>query len=201
MHKNIYLATLAVLCLAGALYAAETPKPDAPKATPRPKVPQPPPPPPTPPVILQPTISDVRLLAAEFAKNFKSTFSADHSQMENIGNYVVPMLRNGNIPLNNNPIVETFSMKTGAPVIIFVKSGNDFVAVSSSMSQENGLSARGRAIDPYDPAFRRLMGGYSYIGRTVLFGREFLGEYDLIREPNGRVVGAILVALPLNAER
>lgn len=200
MRKDVFMAIIVSMCLAGEVYTAETAKPDAPKSTPKPKTPQPPSPPPappTPPVVMQPTLSDLRALAADFSRNFKSTFSADRTQLEFIGNYVVPILKNGNIPLNNNPIVQTFSMKTGAPVIIFVKSENDFVAVTSSMAQEDGSSARGRAIDPYDPAFRRLMGGYSYAGKTTLFGRDYLGQYDVIRDKNGRIVGAILVALPL----
>ncbi len=185
------------ICAVAELSAADAPS----KSSPRPAGAPPPAPvaqpPAAPPEITQPTLSDVRMLMEDFSRNFKSDYTSDHANMENIGNYVVPTLKNGAIALNNNPITETFTGKTGALTAIFVKSGNDFVVVAASLPKEDGSSARGTALDPYNPAIRTLMSGRGYTGKTILYGKEYLAQYAVIRDKSGKIVGALVVALPV----
>lgn len=149
-----------------------------------------------PPEINQPTLSDVRELSYEFASHFKREYTADRNEMENVGNYVVPSLKNGNIKLNNNPIVFDFTIKTGAYVTIYVKAGNDFVAIVSSFALENGLNARGMPLDRYSPAYRGLASGRGYGGEMILYGRKYVAQFEPIRNRQDQIIGGILVALP-----
>jgi hypothetical protein len=66
----------------------------------------------------------------------------------------VPLLKGGETELHeNNTFSDDFLNRTGAISTLFVRSGNDFVRVATSLRKENGDRAMGTVLDTASPAF------------------------------------------------
>ncbi|MFT5963088.1 MAG: methyl-accepting chemotaxis protein, partial [Burkholderiaceae bacterium] len=78
---------------------------------------------------------------------------------------------------------------------IFVKSGSDFIRISTSLKKENGDRAIGTVLDRTHPAYALLTAGQSYSGIATLFGKDFITSYDPIRDTAGNVIGVLFVGV------
>jgi methyl-accepting chemotaxis protein len=111
-----------------------------------------------------------------------------------------PVLRHGNADvLNGNfEIVDRFSAKTGAVATLFMRQGDDFTRVSTSLKTESGERAVGTVLLKAHPAYPLLLAGKPYVGRAVLFGRSFYTSYTPILAQGGRVIGASFIGLDIS---
>ncbi len=100
-----------------------------------------------------------------FSSFLPQPLSIDTQQRREINGIDVPLLKAGDTELhNNNAIPDDFLNRTGAIATLFVRSGNDFVRVATSLRKENGDRAIGTKLDPASPAFASLMKGELYRG-------------------------------------
>jgi methyl-accepting chemotaxis protein-2 (aspartate sensor receptor) len=146
-----------------------------------------------------PTASDVRELAKEFLKNMPGQFTVDKEQKQTLGKYEVPVMRNGDWVLVDPPValVDSFAARTKAKATLFVKAGDEFVRVSTSLNITPSLDGEGTILDHASGAYKNLIQGKRYTGKVTLFGKQFVADYDVIKEKGGKVIGAYLVAIPL----
>lgn len=171
MKKNIILSTfLALHIMSGTIIAAESP-----------------------------STADVLNLAKEFVKNLPGEFNFDNTKTENLGNYKLPTIKNGDWMLSDHPLplVDSFSQRTSAVATIFVKSGNEFVRESTSLITENNTDAAGTLLSHTNPSYDSLMNGKRYTGIVELFGVKYMADYDVFRDKDGKVIGAYLVGIPM----
>ncbi|MEB0135850.1 Cache 3/Cache 2 fusion domain-containing protein [Actimicrobium sp. CCC2.4] len=131
-----------------------------------------------------------------FASNFPAPFSLDLSRNIDVNGKPTPALRNGETDLNMDfTIPDKFTATSGVPATIFVKSGSDFMRISTSLKKENGDRAIGTALDRTHPAYALLTAGQSYSGIATLFGKDYITSYDPIRDASGNVIGVLFVGV------
>lgn len=85
-----------------------------------------------------------RLFESFLPKNF----SRDESARITVGNFSTPTLRAGLKTLNlDETVVDDFLERTGAISTIFVRDGDNFIRVSTSLRKEDGARAMGTQLD------------------------------------------------------
>ncbi|MFJ3483876.1 methyl-accepting chemotaxis protein [Pseudomonas sp. NPDC090202] len=133
-------------------------------------------------------------LAGLFEKRFDSGLSVQNDRQITVAGVQTPaLLLNGN-PLNNDfAEVDDFKKMTAGVATVFVRSGDDFVRISTSLSKQDGSRAIGTALDHKHPAYERLLAGQEYVGRALLFDRLYMTQYTPVRDTGGRVIAVLFV--------
>ena len=145
---------------------------------------------------LLPLGRQIRGYATSFAADLPEAFSLDGANQMEVGTEMTPVLRSGRTVLNLNfSIPDRFSERTGTNATIFVKRGNDFVRVSTSVKKENGERAIGTLLDRSHAGYQALLAGQSYIGYAQLFGKQYMTQYDPILDPQGNVIAVLYVGI------
>lgn len=145
---------------------------------------------------------------ARSAKSFKNYFYGeftigtaamdDTTPMIDVGGVQVPILKNNDRQLNlDYSVVDNFLNQTGATATIFVKSADDFIRVSTTVKKEDGQRAIGTSLDHNFPGYKELIAGQSYSGPGTLFGRQFMTQYDPIKDASGKVIGILYVGVDI----
>ena len=96
-------------------------------------------------------------------------------------------------------LVDLFTKETNGVATIFVKSGAEFVRISTSLKKEDGSRAIGSALDHAHPAYATLLNGEVYRGPARLFGRDYFTKYVPIKE-NGTVIGILFIGADFTDE-
>ena len=105
-----------------------------------------------------------------------------------------PSLLLGSEVLNNNfTEVDEFKQMSGGVATVFVRSGDDFIRVSTSLTKQDGSRAIGTVLDRQGPAYQRVLGGQAYIGRAVLFDRSYMTQYSPVRDTSGKVIAVLFI--------
>ena len=142
---------------------------------------------------------DLRLRTANLAKAFQGQINGRKelkSSTVDINGLATPELKLDGRNLNLDfPLVDGFTATSGAVATVFVKSGEDFVRISTSLKNDKGERAVGTLLDRTHPGYKAAMQGQGYSGLATLFGRQYMTQYDLIKNPNGEVIGLSFVGL------
>ncbi|NSL54232.1 methyl-accepting chemotaxis protein [Uliginosibacterium aquaticum] len=85
-------------------------------------------------------------------------------------------------------LIDSFSAASGAVATLFVKDGDDFTRLATSVKDAAGKRAVGTRLDHAHPAYAPALAGQAYTGRAKLFGRDYITRYIPLIE-NGRVIG------------
>jgi len=135
-----------------------------------------------------------------FGTAFDGEFAIDPAAMVAVGDKQVPTLTIGGKALNLDfTLPDRFTRQTGGNATIFVASGEDFVRISTSVKKENGERAVGTVLDHASPAYAAIRDGKPYVGLTRLFGKQFMTDYEPIRDAAGKVIGILYVGLDVDA--
>ncbi|MBB5017697.1 methyl-accepting chemotaxis protein [Chitinivorax tropicus] len=130
-----------------------------------------------------------------FWDSFPGGFTLD-SGLVKVADRDVPTIKAGEVMLNNHfAQVDNFAERTGGNATIFVKQGDDFVRVSTSVKKENGERAIGTLLDRQSPAYAKMKAGEAYTGRVTLFGKQFMTHYQPIKDASGQLIGILYIGL------
>ena len=133
-------------------------------------------------------------LSGLFEKRFSGGLSLHPEQPVTVAGTSTPGLHLGSQVLNNNfEEVDEFKQMTAGVATVFVRSGDDFVRVSTSLSKQDGSRAIGTLLDHAHPAYQKLMGGQGYVGRALLFDRSYMTQYTPVRDSSGKVIAVLFV--------
>jgi methyl-accepting chemotaxis protein len=133
-------------------------------------------------------------LAGLFEKRFSAGLSVHPDEPVVVAGAQTPGLHLGSEVLNNNfKEVDEFKQMTAGVATVFVRSGEDFIRVSTSLSKQDGSRAIGTLLDHANPAYARLMAGQSYVGRALLFERSYMTQYTPVRDSGGKVIAVLFV--------
>ncbi|TBN46356.1 methyl-accepting chemotaxis protein [Pseudomonas sp. BGI-2] len=133
-------------------------------------------------------------LAGLFEKRFSAGLSVHPDEPVAVAGTQTPGLHLGSEVLNNNfKEVDEFKQMTAGVATVFVRSGEDFVRVSTSLTKQDGNRAIGTLLDHANPAYARLMAGQSYVGRALLFDRSYMTQYTPVRDSGGKVIAVLFV--------
>ncbi|MDR7281479.1 methyl-accepting chemotaxis protein [Pseudomonas corrugata] len=133
-------------------------------------------------------------LSGLFEKRFSTGLSLHPEEPVTVAGVQTPGLHLGSDVLNNNfEEVDGFKQMTAGVATLFVRSGEDFIRVSTSVTKQDGNRAIGTLLDHANPAYARLMAGQSYVGRALLFDRSYMTQYTPVRDGGGKVIAVLFV--------
>jgi methyl-accepting chemotaxis protein len=133
-------------------------------------------------------------LSGLFEKRFGAGLSVRADQPVAVAGVQTPSLYLGNEVLNNNfEEVDEFKQMSGGVATVFVRSGEDFIRVSTSLAKQDGNRAIGTVLDRQGAAYRRVVSGQTYIGRAVLFDRSYMTQYSPVRDSSGQVIAVLFI--------
>jgi len=133
-------------------------------------------------------------LAGLFEKRFSAGLSVHPDEPVAVAGTQTPGLHLGSEVLNNNfKEVDEFKQMTAGVATVFVRSGDEFIRVSTNVSKQDGTRAIGTLLDHANPAYARLMAGQNYVGRALLFERFYMSQYTPVRDSSGKIIAVLYV--------
>lgn len=129
-----------------------------------------------------------------FAKQFTGEATLDAGTAIKVGAQDTPLLKIGSETLNLNlAAVDRFTHATGAVATVFVRKGEDFIRVATSLKNDKGERVLGTMLERTHPGYAKIVAGEDYTGLASLFGHEYMTSYRPLRDVAGKVVGALFV--------
>ena len=129
-----------------------------------------------------------------FKGNFKDGFELDTARTVDVAGAATPVLKSGGKDLNGDlSLTDRLTSEIGAVATVFVKSGDDFIRISTSLKNDKGERAIGTPLSHASPAYKTLTDGKGYVGLTELFNKQYMTQYDPIVDASGKVIGALFV--------
>jgi methyl-accepting chemotaxis protein len=133
-------------------------------------------------------------LSGLFEKRFAGGLSIQADQQIAVAGAQTPALLLNGTALNNDfAEVDDFKKMTAGVATVFVRSGDDFVRISTSLSKQDGSRAIGTVLDHKHPAYEKLLAGQEYVGRALLFDRLYMTQYTPVRDVGGKVIAVLFV--------
>ena len=78
---------------------------------------------------------------------------------------------------------------------IFSFDGKDFVRVKTTLVDKDGKSAVNTKLEHESPAYQALIHKHSYTGDTTVFGHKYAANYAPLIGDDGKLTGALFVAV------
>jgi methyl-accepting chemotaxis protein len=133
-------------------------------------------------------------LSGLFEKRFSSGLTVQTDQPVTVAGVQTPSLILAGDALNNNfKEVDEFRQLTAGVATVFVRSGDEFIRISTSLTKQDGSRAIGTMLDRKHPAYDRLIAGQGYVGKAVLFDRYYMTQYTPVRDSTGKVIAVLFV--------
>jgi methyl-accepting chemotaxis protein len=133
-------------------------------------------------------------LSGLFEKRFSGGLTLQGEQQIAVAGVQTPALLLNGIPLNNDfAEVDDFKKMTAGVATVFVRNGEDFIRVSTSLNKQDGSRAIGTVLDHKHPAYGKLLAGQGYVGRALLFDRLYMTQYTPVRDVGGKVIAVLFV--------
>ena len=128
-------------------------------------------------------------------------FTRDDTTMVTVGSESTPTLRAGLKSLNlDESFVDDFLERTGAIATIFVRKGDDYVRIATSLRKEDGSRAMGTKLDRSGPAWALANRGETYRGLAMLFGNRYITQYQPVKDSSGMVIGILFVGVDISSQ-
>lgn len=116
---------------------------------------------------------------------------------EAVGGKDAPALYFGSSKINNNfEIVDAVSKEDGKGMTatFFVKSGDEYIRVSTSVPKPDGSGrAIGTILDPAGKAIAEIKQGKPFYGEVPILGTPYITGYEPMKDAGGNVVGIYYV--------
>jgi methyl-accepting chemotaxis protein len=112
---------------------------------------------------------------------------------------MVPILLHDGEQVNNNiDIVENYAKLTGGNATVFMRDGDDFFRITTSLKKSDGQRAIGTYLGKNHPGYQPLINGQSYEGYAKLFGNEYMTVYQPIKNKQNQVIGILYIGFNIN---
>ena len=148
---------------------------------------------------LLPASGQLRRFAQQLRATLGATLTLDASQSILVAGKATPVLRSGSHQYNlDNMVIDGFTARSGAVGTIFVRNGDDFSRISTSVKKLDGTRALGTDLDRSHPAYACLMRGKPYTGYAMLFGTQYLTRYDPLTDAQGKLVGVLFAGVDVS---
>lgn len=106
----------------------------------------------------------------------------------------VPAIYFGSTKIDNNfDLVDAVVKQMGGTATIFVKSGDDYVRVSTNVKKDDGSRAIGTMLDPKGKAIVSINKNEAFFGDVDILGKPYVTGYDPIHDASGKVIGIYYV--------
>jgi hypothetical protein len=109
------------------------------------------------------------------------------------GDQEVPGLYFGKRKINNNyDVVDEFKKATGATATVFVKSGDEYVRISTNVLTVEGKRGVGTKL-ARAKAYDSVNKGEQYCGTVDVIGTAFDACYNPIKDKSGKIIGVTYI--------
>ena len=136
-----------------------------------------------------------------FSSTFPGKFTLDKSATVNVAGQSTPVLKSGGKIINNeHGYPDRFSSKSGVPATVFVRKGDDFIRVSTSLKKSDGARAVGTSLNHSHPAYKLLLEGKPYGGVATLFKRKYFTHYEPVFGKGGEVIAVLFIGIDYTDE-
>lgn len=98
------------------------------------------------------------------------------------------------------PIVDEVTRLLGGTATLFVKSGNDFVRVATTIRQSDGSRAVGTRLDQRGKAILELRRGRPFQGQVDILGEPYITRYEPMFNAAGEIIGAYYVGYKVDTQ-
>ncbi|MBC3423202.1 MULTISPECIES: methyl-accepting chemotaxis protein [unclassified Pseudomonas] len=133
-------------------------------------------------------------LSGLFERRFASGLSLHAGETVQVAGQATPALYLGDQLMNNDfRVVDEFQQMTAGIATLFVRSGDDFVRITTNLKKQDGSRAIGTQLDRQHPAYAKLLAGQMYVGRALLFDRNYMTRYVPVSDASGRVIAVLFV--------
>ena len=106
----------------------------------------------------------------------------------------VPAVYFGSTKLNNNfALVDDVVKEHGGTATIFVKSGDEYVRVSTNVKKDDGTRAIGTILDPAGKAIVSIRKNEAFYGEVTILGKPYITGYEPIQDASKNVIGIYYV--------
>ncbi|MFC0178687.1 Cache 3/Cache 2 fusion domain-containing protein [Thorsellia kenyensis] len=140
----------------------------------------------------------LKLFFDELSELEEDEFSIDYSELVDVNGELTPMLLNSKKKISiDKTIPERFYNETGAYSAFFVKNGDDFISIATSVRDEEGELQLGKKLRHNQFAYQKLIQGESYFCPVMLYGKQLIAKYFPIYDDKKEVIGAIFVGVDL----
>jgi cache 3/cache 2 fusion protein len=113
---------------------------------------------------------------------------------DKVGDKDVPALYFGTTKINNSvAVVDEIVAQNGGTATLFVKSGDDFVRVSTNVKKNDGSRAIGTVLDPKGRAIAAIKANQAFYGDVDILGRPYTTGYEPIHDGANNVIGIYYV--------
>lgn len=102
----------------------------------------------------------------------------------------------GNSLERNFEVIDMISKDLNVVATIFVKQGNDFKRITTSITNEQGQRAVGTMLGTDSSAYPDVSRGRTYTGNAKILGKDYLTGYQPILSANREVIGIVFVGIP-----
>jgi len=135
-------------------------------------------------------------------QSLPQNYTLDKTERIGISGIQTPVLRAGNQVLNlNYDVADSFYASTGTDATVFVRDGDDFVRITTSLKNESGARAVGTRLNREHPAYNGLLANRTFTGKAYIFGRNYMTNYSPILDASGSVIGALFVGRDFSVEK
>ncbi|MFZ4776433.1 MAG: Cache 3/Cache 2 fusion domain-containing protein, partial [Terrimicrobiaceae bacterium] len=109
----------------------------------------------------------------------------------------LPALYFGSLRANDNELADEVQRIMGGTATFFVKTGDNFVRVSTNVKKADGSRATGTLLDPQGKAIAALRNGRGFSGVADILGKPYITSYEPLTDSAGVVIGAYYVGYAL----
>jgi methyl-accepting chemotaxis protein len=135
------------------------------------------------------------------APELSAGFSLNESRRVSVAGESTSALSNGASLMNNDATLpDQFTARTGAPVTLFARDGQDFVRVTTSLKKADGERAVGTKLNRNSRSYAQIMAGKPYTGIAKLFGTSYITRYQPIRNAAGETIGASFIGIDITEQ-
>ncbi|WP_312412054.1 Cache 3/Cache 2 fusion domain-containing protein [Pseudescherichia sp.] len=141
---------------------------------------------------------EVERYTRQFSTFIPQPVALDATQTRTINGLTVPLLKGGETELHeNNAIPDDFFQRTGSIATLFVRNGDSFVRVATSLRKEDGERAIGTQLDSSSPALAPVLHGDIYRGLAQLFGKRYITQYQPVKDASGKTIAILFVGVDI----
>ena len=113
---------------------------------------------------------------------------------DTVAGKTVPAIYFGSTKINNSfDLVDDVVKQMGGTATIFVKSGAEYVRVSTNVKKDDGSRAIGTVLDPNGKAIVSINKNEAFFGDVDILGKPYITGYDPIHDASGAVIGIYYV--------
>lgn len=136
-----------------------------------------------------------RNLAALFRASLPvGEVALDPARRIEVAGHLAPELTFGGAALAlDDAAVDRFAASTGGVATIFVRDGDDFIRVATSLRNAAGERVLGTQLDHAHLAYPKMLAGEDFSGPAHLFGSDYMTHYMPMKNAAGEVVGIAFV--------